>query len=204
MPQLDKDRIAHPQRLLVLALLGCASVHLPPAAFAQAGMESARPAPGTMTPPPQATGAPPTAQPTPNAPLSAGGTGAPAPQGQMAPAPPGMTTPQFQPPGVSPAPPPMAPAPAMVPPPSLPTAAAPRAPVPPAPPTPPVKGLPAGSPPIVIHGSTYSADPRLRMLIVNNQVVREGADLGGGVLLRQIGPEAAVLAVRGADYTVRY
>jgi general secretion pathway protein B len=202
MPQLDKDRTAPPQRLLVLALLGVAGGHLAPVAFAQPGMESAR----TMTPPPQATGAPPTAQPTPNAPLSAGGTGAPAPQGQIAPAGPGMAAPPFQPPAMSPAPPPMAPVPAMAPPPPpvQPVVAAPRAPVPPAPPTPPVKGLPAGSPPIVIHGATYSADPRLRLLIVNNQVVREGADLGGGVMLRQIGPEAAVLAVRGADYTVRY
>jgi general secretion pathway protein B len=54
----------------------------------------------------------------------------------------------------------------------------------------------------VIVGGTYSADPAKRLLIVNGQVVREGADLGGGIQLREIRPESAVLAVQGRNVVV--
>jgi general secretion pathway protein B len=42
------------------------------------------------------------------------------------------------------------------------------------------------------------------MLIVNGQVVREGADLGSGVVLEQITPSVVVLAFRGSQYRVVY
>jgi general secretion pathway protein B len=73
-----------------------------------------------------------------------------------------------------------------------------------APPAQPVKGLPADAPKLLISGGVYSADPNRRMLIVNGQVVREGADLGSGVVLEQITPNIAVLAFRGAQYRVVY
>jgi general secretion pathway protein B len=40
------------------------------------------------------------------------------------------------------------------------------------------------------------------MLIVNGQVVREGADLGSGVVLQEVRPESAVLGFRGSRYNV--
>ena len=79
-----------------------------------------------------------------------------------------------------------------------------RAPAPPAPPMPPVKGLPAGAPQIVINGGTYSPRADHRLAIVNGNVVREGADLGSGVVLESIEPEGVVLAFRGARYHVVY
>ena len=81
-----------------------------------------------------------------------------------------------------PTPPPSQP-PGMAPLPAPPPRAAP-APIPPAPPTPPVAGLPADAPKLVITGGVYSANKAQRMLIVNGQVVGEGADLGSGVVDR--------------------
>jgi len=54
----------------------------------------------------------------------------------------------------------------------------------------------------VIVGGTYSADPAKRLLIVNGTVVREGADLGGGIQLSEIRPESAVLTVQGRNVVV--
>jgi len=74
----------------------------------------------------------------------------------------------------------------------------------PAPPPPPVAGLPADAPKLVVSGGVYSADRNQRMLIVNGQVYKEGADLGSGVELEQIKPNAAVLRFRGARYTTTF
>jgi general secretion pathway protein B len=74
----------------------------------------------------------------------------------------------------------------------------------PAPPPPPVAGLPADAPKLVVSGGVYSADRNQRMLIVNGQVYKEGADLGSGVQLEQIKPNAAVLRFHGARYTTTY
>ncbi|MES2999821.1 MAG: general secretion pathway protein GspB [Pseudomonadota bacterium] len=78
------------------------------------------------------------------------------------------------------------------------------APIPPSQPLPPVQGLPPDAPKLVINGGVYSANPAQRMLIVNGQVVKEGADLGSGVKLEQITAKSAVLGFRGARYTVGY
>jgi general secretion pathway protein B len=67
-----------------------------------------------------------------------------------------------------------------------------------------VKGLPAGAPQLVISGGVYSENRDQRRLIVNGQVVKEGADLGSGVVLQQITPDGAVVAFRGAQYTLMY
>jgi len=42
------------------------------------------------------------------------------------------------------------------------------------------------------------------MLIVNGQVVKEGADLGSGAVLEQITQQGAVVAYRGGRYKVTY
>ena len=82
-------------------------------------------------------------------------------------------------------------------------AALPAAP-PPAAAAAPVAGLPADAPKLAISGGVYSADKAQRMLIVNGQVVREGADVGSGVTLEEIKPKTAVLRFRGARYSVGY
>lgn len=81
---------------------------------------------------------------------------------------------------------------------------APRPPLPPPPPAQPVKGLPAGAPPLVISGGVYSADRDRRRAIVNGQVVREGADLGSGLLLEEITPDGVVVGFRGSHYRLMY
>ena len=65
-------------------------------------------------------------------------------------------------------------------------------------------GLPQDAPKLVITGGVYSASKAQRMLIVNGQVVSEGADLGSGVVLEEIKPKTAVLRFRGARYSVVY
>ena len=65
-----------------------------------------------------------------------------------------------------------------------------------------VRGLPADAPRLVISGSVYSPDSARRMLIVNGQVFREGADLGSGVVLQEVRPDSAVLGFKGGRYNV--
>lgn len=68
---------------------------------------------------------------------------------------------------------------------------------------PPVRGLPADAPKLVISGSVYSPDPAKRILIVNGEVIREGADLGQGVVLREVKKDSsAVLGFKGSNYNV--
>ncbi|GAC1533025.1 MAG: hypothetical protein NVS2B4_13270 [Ramlibacter sp.] len=54
----------------------------------------------------------------------------------------------------------------------------------------------------MITGSVYSPDPNKRLLIVNGQLAREGADLGQGVVLREVRREGAVLGFQGSNYNV--
>lgn len=67
-----------------------------------------------------------------------------------------------------------------------------------------VNGLPPEAPRLAISGGVYSASRAQRMLIVNGQVVNEGADLGGGIVLEEIRPKAAVLRFRGGRYKVGF
>ena len=67
-----------------------------------------------------------------------------------------------------------------------------------------VRGLPADAPKLVISGSVYSPDSARRMLIVNGQVYREGADLGSGVVLQEVRPDSAVLGFKGGRYNVYF
>jgi general secretion pathway protein B len=79
-----------------------------------------------------------------------------------------------------------------------------RGPAPVAAPPPPVQGLPPDAPPLVVSGAVWSADPRQRRLLVNGVPLAEGADAGGGVVVREIGPERAVLEFRGQRHAVAW
>ena len=59
-------------------------------------------------------------------------------------------------------------------------------------------------PKLAITGGVYSSTPAQRLLIVNGQVLNEGAEAAPGVLLEQIRPKTAVLNFRGYRYGVPY
>lgn len=59
-------------------------------------------------------------------------------------------------------------------------------------------------PKLTITGGVYSPTPAQRLLIVNGQVLNEGAEAAPGVLLEQIRPKTAVLNFRGYRYGVGY
>ena len=59
-------------------------------------------------------------------------------------------------------------------------------------------------PKLAITGGVYSPTPAQRLLIVNGQVLNEGAEAAPGVLLEQIRPKTAVLNFRGYRYGVPY
>ena len=59
-------------------------------------------------------------------------------------------------------------------------------------------------PKLAITGGVYSPTPAQRLLIVNGQVLNEGAEAAPGVLLEQIRPKSAVLNFRGYRYGVAY
>lgn len=59
-------------------------------------------------------------------------------------------------------------------------------------------------PKLAISGGVYSDNPAQRMLIVNGQVVGEGAEPAPGVVLEQIRSKTAVLKFRGYRYGVPY
>lgn len=67
-----------------------------------------------------------------------------------------------------------------------------------------IAGLPSDAPKLAISGGVYSDNPAQRMLIVNGQVLHEGAEVAPGIVLEQIRPRAAVLNFRGGRYTVAY
>ena len=55
-------------------------------------------------------------------------------------------------------------------------------------------------PKLAIGGSVYSDDPANRMVIINGEVLREGARLGADLVLEQIGPRELVLRFKGQRY----
>ena len=59
-------------------------------------------------------------------------------------------------------------------------------------------------PKLAITGGVYSPTPTQRLLIVNGQVLSEGAEAAPGVLLEQIRPKTAVLSFRGYRYGMPY
>jgi general secretion pathway protein B len=59
-------------------------------------------------------------------------------------------------------------------------------------------------PKITVAGGTYSANSRQRMLIVNGQVFREGAEPVPGLVLEQIRDASAVFNFRGERFTLRF
>lgn len=59
-------------------------------------------------------------------------------------------------------------------------------------------------PRLAITGGVYSTNAAQRLLIVNGQVLSEGAQAAPGVQLVQIRPKTAVLVFRGYRYGVAY
>jgi general secretion pathway protein B len=59
-------------------------------------------------------------------------------------------------------------------------------------------------PKLVISGGVYSDNPAQRLLIVNGQVLNEGAEPAAGVVLEQIRARTAVWRFRGYRYSVTY
>ena len=59
-------------------------------------------------------------------------------------------------------------------------------------------------PKLAISGGVYSPTPAQRLLIVNGQVLGEGAEAAPGVLLEQIRPKTAVFNFRGYRYGMPY
>ncbi|HEY0954840.1 MAG TPA: general secretion pathway protein GspB, partial [Roseateles sp.] len=55
-------------------------------------------------------------------------------------------------------------------------------------------------PPLAISGSVYSDEPTQRMVIINGEVLREGAKLGADLVLEQIAPRELVLRYKGQRY----
>jgi general secretion pathway protein B len=59
-------------------------------------------------------------------------------------------------------------------------------------------------PKLVVSGSVYSSNPGQRILIVNGQVLNEGAVLAPDLVLESIGTKSAVLSVRGTRFRLDY
>lgn len=101
-------------------------------------------------------------------------------------------------PYLPPAPPASPPAAAAPPPPAMAPTPAPEAPIPR------LADLPESTrrelPRLAISGSVYSDDPASRFVMVNGEVVREGAKLGAELVLEQIGPRELVLRFRGQRF----
>lgn len=55
-------------------------------------------------------------------------------------------------------------------------------------------------PRLALGGSVYSEDPRSRLVIVNGEVLHEGARLGPDLLIEQIRPRELVLRYKGQAY----
>ena len=82
-----------------------------------------------------------------------------------------------------------------------PTVTAPQAP---RKPSPPLGSSRTGQPAIEISGTSYSANPSLRMLIANGKVIKEGQELSPGLTLEAIGPRTAVFNQGGTRFNVNY
>ena len=55
-------------------------------------------------------------------------------------------------------------------------------------------------PRLVISGSVYSDNPASRFVMVNGEVMREGASLGADLVLERIGPRELVLRFKGQRF----
>ena len=75
-------------------------------------------------------------------------------------------------------------------------------------PVPPLADLPEDIrrtvPKLVVSGSVYSSNPAQRILIVNGQVLNEGATLAPDLVLESIGANSAVLNLRGTRFRLDY
>jgi general secretion pathway protein B len=58
-------------------------------------------------------------------------------------------------------------------------------------------------PPLVLNALSWSEDPKRRFVMINQGIAREGQSLAGGILLREITREGAVLEIQGQRFTLR-
>ena len=59
-------------------------------------------------------------------------------------------------------------------------------------------------PPLVINGSVYSSNPGQRLLLVNNQVLPQGALAAPEVTLEEIRPKSSVFSFRGSRFQLAH
>lgn len=59
-------------------------------------------------------------------------------------------------------------------------------------------------PPLAISGSVYSSNPGQRLLLVNNQVLSQGAQAAPEVTLEEIRPKSAVFSFRGSRFQLAH
>lgn len=59
-------------------------------------------------------------------------------------------------------------------------------------------------PPLAISGSVYSSNPGQRLLLVNNQVLAQGAQAAPEVTLEEIRPKSAVFSFRGSRFQLAH
>lgn len=62
------------------------------------------------------------------------------------------------------------------------------------------EGLRNELPKLAINGSIYSDDPRSRFVVINGEVVHEGAKLGAELVLEEIRPRELVLRFKGQRF----
>ncbi|MBL8279369.1 MAG: general secretion pathway protein GspB [Pelomonas sp.] len=174
--------------LLLVAGIGAGSWWAGSAREAMPPAAAPAPTPSTIVaPPPPAPVAAPASAPV-LAPV-------PAPAPAIAPAPAASASP-YLPPVPPPAPPALAPAPAPRATPAAEPAAPARVPL--------LSELPEATrrelPRLALGGSVYSDDPRSRLVVINGEVLHEGARLGNELVLEQIRPRELVLRFKGQAY----
>jgi general secretion pathway protein B len=59
-------------------------------------------------------------------------------------------------------------------------------------------------PPLAINGSVYSSNPGQRLLLVNNQVLPQGAQAAPEVTLEEIRPKSSVFSFRGSRFQLAH
>jgi general secretion pathway protein B len=59
-------------------------------------------------------------------------------------------------------------------------------------------------PPLAINGSVYSSNPGQRLLLVNNQVLAQGAQAAPEVTLEEIRPKSSVFSFRGSRFQLAH
>jgi general secretion pathway protein B len=59
-------------------------------------------------------------------------------------------------------------------------------------------------PTLTITGAVYAADPRQRLLLINNLVLPQGSQVATGLVLQEILPHSAVFNFHETRFRVKY